>query len=277
MEYFIYVTYIKEESIMEYNEELNKEAINCIESEYIRNYLIETGHKFSEKEQVIIIVNSKLSLDDKIKVLRKYGDAIHGDIDVTRKELIQLRDMSRNTFNDNVLLVEDIDGTTKAAGKMWKIKEFIKDGKINLSRNVVRLVDYRNITDIAEFELNDDLEIIKFKINSGKMHDTLIGKYVEIPHGLKVGDKVTEIDSEEIYIVVNTDVNPINEDIGLASEDAKILVLPEWCIKESNKSSAEAIEEDIRKQIKNIESVTDESSLLDEPYRFIRIDGIIKV
>ena len=255
--------------------ELNEAAISIIKSPYIRDYLINSNHKFSIEEQITLILNSNISIAKKKDMLYKYIESnnIKEDIKVEVSNIINEIDTVYkyldNTDNKYVI-------TYSTGDRLYCCK--------NLHVLKSKLQEH-DLIEAAIYEIDSSDEICCITINS---HNSVINyslanctehylydKYVNIPNDIQIGDIIGTIYSEDKFIVINDTEKAQKFKNDLKYEDASVVVIP-LGILDNSKDYKQQIEEIYINRINDIENPCAKPDILMENYITFKITDIIK-
>lgn len=236
--------------------ELNGIAIGCIESDYLKSYLLEQKHNFNSEEQLIIIHNCRKTLADKIEIYKLYvekSDAVGKELAKGLiAEAISILDLINN-HNYAAVVYRSKHNKYTAIDSLKALQDVVESGLDDLESEVITVSDLHNGVKLLDIRLNADLEIINYNYYIEQTMN--MDKYIHIPNDIAIGDivKIHNDINETEYIVVSSSLlpNKLKEESNY-STDVSISVIRKDIL-HTYKPYKQQIEAILRKRISRID------------------------
>lgn len=236
--------------------ELNEVAIGCIESDYLKHYLLDCKHTFSSEEQLIIIHNCRKTLAEKIEIYKLYLE----NSDEVGKELakgliveaVSILDLVNN-HNYAAVVYRSKHNKYTAIDSLKALQTVVESGSDDLESEILTVSDLHNGVKLLDIRLNADLEIINYIYHIEQTMN--MDKYINIPNDITIGDvvKIHNDINESEYIVVSNSLLPnrLKEESSYSS-DVSISVVRKDML-HTYKPYKQQIENILRKRISRID------------------------
>lgn len=274
--------------------DLNALAISCIESDYLKKYLIESNHTFTLEEQITIIFNSNIPLRDKLNMYERY--LVPEYIKNYADENIALFKQYVNFIIANAECIQDwLEGTPHTTIMFDSEKQYnivccnnIHTFKDILQYNfdtdtldyiTVYICDVTSSNILAWITLNNNLEVIGYSFTDKSRYCGIEDKYLDIPNDIKVGDIVTisnDIDSIKYVVIHDSSVPEHLKEKSEFSIDAAITVVPEYIL-DRNQDYTEQINQIIKNRISKLENNDTSTDILSEEHDHVHITLVEKI
>lgn len=243
--------------------DINRLAINSIESKTVRDYLIKIDHKFSLIEQITLIYNSKLKLKEKLKAFNciindsKIDDKIGNQLrKIVSSINIDLLEMDNKNY---IYMIYDEDGIPICVKNLEIARNYNKETKLNIDLFNIDVIDLME-TDIVNnvkyrMCLDEELDIVGYvKCNTVNADEdfSITEAYVSIPNEFNVGDIVKIDKSNDKYVVIATSEIPEHLIKECDFTDSCITVVPKYVLNDKTKGYKEQIEEIFKNRIKHV-------------------------
>lgn len=244
--------------------DINKLAINSIESKTVRDYLIKIDHKFSLIEQITIIYNSGLKIKEKLEVFNYIinDNNTTDEIKYKLKKLVNSINrvmLELDSKNDLAYILYDEDGLPICVKSLEIARNYNKENKLNIDLFNIDVIDLMesNIENNVKYKLclDEEFDIVGYsKCNTVNTDDefSITEAYVNIPNEFNVGDLVTINKSTDKYVVIATSEIPEHLIKECDFTDSCITVVPKYVLNDKTKGYKEQIEEIFKNRIKHV-------------------------
>lgn len=234
----------------------------CNVSNYITKRICNST-EITDEDILSIVFNSEVDINTKKEILEsidindkiiKIKNTNYRNNMIT--EMIKMIDKisyitSKKSYN-TVILFTDGFGNKTCIKSIDDLSYLIENFDITLGSKYMSIINCNYALKIADIIVDDNCQIIKFKLNSNNKH-VISDKYVHIPLDIEIGDKIgLTLDTDVKYIVVNKHkyIEELKE--TYTYDDNYIDVVPESII--GNSISEDIIKRTIKDRINNIDN-----------------------
>lgn len=278
---------------------LNNMVINLIESNSIKEHLLNIQHKFSFEEQLTIIYNSKISLPFKKSLLQYYTDENKltandcKNVKYIKKQATNMLAINETVYhmvtkvNAIILLITDNDEKSHCFKTIDTLEDYVnthKESFIDYSNSVVTILLMNTSNGECRGFINCYIGINKDNITLNKMVYELedehlececTNNYLDIPNDFKVGDTVSIHGEDCKYIVLTDSIIPESLKQHCDYFDSSIAVV-RYGVLDPNKDYKEQIDKIIEKRVKNIET-GEELDILELEHKHVHLTLVERI
>lgn len=234
-------------------------AINSIESQDVRDYLIKIGHEFSINEQITLFYKSDKTLQDKIDFIKTLSN-INSECKLIADEALNtIYKLQEVVSADNIALqfsyTEDkFNKETVCVKNIATVKSYIEKYNVKLSNGIISVIDLNCGERIGDIYINDAFEIVE--INIYDIDSSVFFSYVDIPNDFKSGDVVKVHNWQVPYVIIGDSQIPEHLKKDCDWFDSTLEVVPESQFSGTRDTYKEQIDNIISERIHDIETDT---------------------